>query len=314
MLVDDDGPGVWQLIRAVARYYSNRAIVAGIDRDWEGVRESLVRQERWSGYWYRGGPDLIYHVLAGAGDAIALGALVRLLPNPAWSDDELRWLQEYAARLAVRVEATQAHAQEEFVSIGLDSRNYLDRSLRFPDPEEKLGFRELNESNSKDSMRYQARLLVAVDGWLMLHQQLNTLRMFRASLTERETLKRRLAAVQRHVPASFFLTTEYGYKDVWVARGEASAANGRAVMIGVAVERFRRKYGKNPADVTALVPEFLSQVPRGLNGRDFEINFAPWQARASGKDFCVSGYQIKIPGPGQFRVKVAVIEKLEVRR
>ena len=54
------------------------------------------------------------------------------------------------------------------------------------------------------------------------------------------------------------LSTSYGK---WLKKGMEMIDYEQSVAAGVAVERYRRKYGKLPEELKQLVPEFLPEVP-----------------------------------------------------
>lgn len=251
------------------------------DQAWEDFRALLAIARG-----YGGEPLIIAQVIRSAILAIAASATWEALEYPGWRDDQLAELQsawsslELVSHLAPTLAMERACVVEGFSAARhslqcLSRLTGSDASMTLEDLAEKSG--QLLE-DPKEALEELLDLFPrrwSWKWWCSYEDEIWLLQFFQANLTQ----ARQTETAQAFLPLLNALTNEIGRlgepprsflvsralsADVYVGlfRRQATAeAQRRIVTTAIAIKRFEATHGRLPANLPALVPEFLSAPP-----------------------------------------------------
>lgn len=250
-------------LRNWARFYNNRMILGALEKDREAIEDGNRRIGRIRDSLV-GGYGLIRGLLAITVECLRLNGLEQAVTSPALTDAELAVLQQECADWAGRWPGIHRRVFEEDIVIFID---YVDiycknGGLWHPVPS-KHGFSE--KELDKDSRLVKRFIRAWNDGerQAMLKYMGNMIQTLDEPGLGAKERQERFQAIYAGIPKVFsaarmILSTSYGK---WLKKGMEMIDYEQSVAAGVAVERYRRKYGKLPEELKQLVPEFLPEVP-----------------------------------------------------
>lgn len=258
--------------------------------------------------WNREDPTLLAHMIRVAIGGLTLSVTWEALQAPGWTEEELRDLQEHLARTDY-IEAVErgmigerGSSQRLFQSLHEDGGSSLRRAITtmttsassgprpWKDRLEDVGSRMLwnltVDENEIEALRYQQSFL-------------NEIRRLRKGAAW-PPVETNLTALSQSLNSKFSGFGKFRYSilaillpnfNKAVLTGVQREAEKRLAVTAIALKRYELRHGKEPENLHALVPEFLSVVPTDpMSGKPLgyvlkpEFGYALYSAGLDGND------------------------------